>query len=182
VARSPLGPHAVLVNEGLRYPRRNGAVIRYLSEPEVATAYRQRFAEAHRQSDRAGEIERQILSRLTTQDNRCWVVVSLVPDLQGELLIDQATLRQVQLAAQPQAHGSADQPGMDQVAVGRRCLLVGDAMDNSLAARWLAAELHSDGAGAFAVNASDMVRAARLGIAPDAAGDRWLHDEWSTVS
>jgi predicted HTH transcriptional regulator len=46
VPRSPLAPHAVLVNEGLRYPRRNGAVTRYLSEPEVADAYRsgsQRF-------------------------------------------------------------------------------------------------------------------------------------------
>jgi len=178
VARSPLGPHAVLVNEGLRYPRRNGAVIRYLSEPEVATAYRQRFAEAHRQSDRAREIERQILSRLPTQDNRCWVVVSLVPDLQGELLIDQALLRQLQQELRD--HRPMVLPtslAWTQVAVGRRCLLVGDAMDNSLAARWLAAELHSDGAGAFAVNASDMVRAARLGMTPDAAAERWLHDE-----
>jgi predicted HTH transcriptional regulator len=35
VSRSPLAPHAVVVNEGLRYPKRNGAITRYLSEPEV---------------------------------------------------------------------------------------------------------------------------------------------------
>lgn len=178
VARSPLGPHAVLVNEGLRYPRRNGAVIRCLSEPEVATAYRQRFAEAHRQIDRAHEIEQQILSRLPTKDNRCWVIVSLVPDLPGELLINQATLRQVQQELRNQRPMVLPTSlAWTQVAVGRRCLMVGDAMNNSLAASWLAADLHGDGAGVFAVNASDLVRAARLGIAPDAAGDRWLHDE-----
>ena len=44
VPRSLLAPHAVIVNEGLRYPRRNGATTRYLSEPEVAAAYRERFA------------------------------------------------------------------------------------------------------------------------------------------
>lgn len=52
VARSPSAPHAVLVNDGFRYPRRNGATTRYLSEPEVATAYRDRFAAATGQAGR----------------------------------------------------------------------------------------------------------------------------------
>jgi hypothetical protein len=51
VPRSQLAPHAVIVNDGLRYPRRNGATTRYLSEPEVAAAYRERFAAAQRQAD-----------------------------------------------------------------------------------------------------------------------------------
>ena len=92
VARSPLAPHAVLVNEGLRYPRRNGATTRYLSEPEVAAAYRERFAGVHRQSDRAREIEADALRRLSTTDDQVWVVTSLVPDLAGELALDQAAL------------------------------------------------------------------------------------------
>jgi hypothetical protein len=50
VARSPLGPHTVLVNEGLRYPRRNGAVIRYcpsLKLPRLtASALPRRIARA----------------------------------------------------------------------------------------------------------------------------------------
>lgn len=92
VARSPLAPHAVLVNEGLRYPRRNGATTRYLSEPEVAAAYRERLAAAGRQSDRAREIEADALGRLSTAEDQAWVVTSLVPDLAGELALGQAAL------------------------------------------------------------------------------------------
>src|SRR6185312_2754568 len=44
VPRSPLAPHAVIVNDGLRYPLRSGSTTRYLTEPEVADAYRRRFA------------------------------------------------------------------------------------------------------------------------------------------
>ena len=42
VPPSPTRPRAVHVNEALRYPKRNGATTRYLSEPEVAAAYRDR--------------------------------------------------------------------------------------------------------------------------------------------
>ena len=103
VPRSPLAPHAVIVNEGLRYPRRNGATTRYLSEPEVAAAYRERFAAAHRQADRAREIEADALDRLAVADDQVWVVTSLVPDLPGELVIDQAALS----AARDRADGPA---------------------------------------------------------------------------
>jgi hypothetical protein len=58
VLRSPLAPHAVIVNDGLRYPRRNGATTRYLSEPEVAAAYRDRFTAINRQADRVLEVEK----------------------------------------------------------------------------------------------------------------------------
>lgn len=43
VSRSVRQPHAVLVDEKLRYPKRHGTTIDYLSEPEVAEAYRERF-------------------------------------------------------------------------------------------------------------------------------------------
>lgn len=92
VPRSPLAPHAVVVNDALRYPRRNGATTRYLSEPEVAAAYRERFAAVHRQTDRAQEVESGALGRLSTADNQVWEVTSLVPDLAGELVMDQAAL------------------------------------------------------------------------------------------
>ena len=92
VPRSPLAPHAVLVNEGLRYPRRNGATTRYLSEPEVAAAYRERLAAAGRQADRARDTEADALARLSTAEDQVWVVTSLVPDLAGELAMGQAAL------------------------------------------------------------------------------------------
>ncbi len=78
VTRSALVPHAVIVNQGFRYPRRNGTTTRYLSEPEVASAYWERFAGARRQVARIEEVEHEALQRLETS-GLPWVVVSLVP-------------------------------------------------------------------------------------------------------
>jgi hypothetical protein len=153
VPRSPLAPHAVMVNEGLRYPRRNGATIRYLSEPEVAAAYRERFAAAHRQADRASEIEAGALNRLSVADDQVWVAVSLVPDLAGELPMDHATLTAVR------AELTGQQPlimpstlALRQVGIGRRRLLADGAPNSGSPARWLSADLHDDGAGVFAAH------------------------------
>ncbi len=150
VPRSPLAPHAVIVNDGLRYPRRNGATTRYLSEPEVATAYRDRFATAHRQTDRAREIEADALDRLATGDDQVWVVVSLVPDLRGDLVIDQAALRSARtelMGQQPMIMPTT--LGWRRVNIGRRRLLADGTMNSEPQARWLSAELHDDGAGVF---------------------------------
>jgi schlafen family protein len=86
VLRGPLTPHAVIVNQGLRYPRRNGTTTRYLSEPEVASACRERLAGIQHQAARVEEVEREALLRLDAS-GLPWVVVSLVPDLPGELSI-----------------------------------------------------------------------------------------------
>jgi hypothetical protein len=152
VQRSPLAPHAVVVNDGLRYPKRNGATTRYLSEPEVADSYRARFAATHRQADRASEIEADALSRLATTDDQAWVVVSLVPDLAGSLVINQAALS----AARSELTGR--QPlimptglAWMRVSIGRRRILADGSMDNNYRrARFLSADLHDDGAGVFA--------------------------------
>lgn len=151
VPRSPLAPHAVIVNEGLRYPRRNGATTRYLSEPEVAAAYRERFAAARSQSERAQEIEAEAISRLATGEDSLWVVTSLVPDLPGESVIDQGALN----AARREMLGQSPLiaplgVAWRRVNIGRRKLLADGTMDNNRLARWLAADLHEDGAGVFA--------------------------------
>ena len=153
VLRSPLAPHAVIVNDGLRYPRRNGSTTRYLSEPEVAAAYRERFAAAHRQADRAREIEAGALDRLGTADDQVWVVTSLVPDLPGELVIDQAafsTARAELMGQRPLIMPSS--LSWQRVTIGRRRLLADGAMDSGRPARWLSADLHEDGAGVFAAH------------------------------
>ena len=175
VARSPLAPHAVLVNEGLRYPRRNGATIRYLSEPEVATAYRERFASTHGQVARAEQVEQEALMRLSTRDRKCWVVVSLVPDLPGEFLVDQAALRTSRselLGKRPMIMPTS--LSWMHVSVGRRRLMIDDSNDN-LMANYLSAELHHDGAGSFAMNAQD-VGYERYGV-DVSQQERLLNDE-----
>jgi hypothetical protein len=153
VARSLLSPHAVLVNDGLRYPRRNGATTRYLSEPEVAAAYRERFAAAGRQSDRAREIEADAVGRLSTADDQVWVVTSLVPDLAGDLALDQAALStaHTELVNQrPLIMPSSLAWG--QVSIGPRRLLADGSASSDRTARWLSADLHADGAGVFAAH------------------------------
>jgi Putative DNA-binding domain len=150
VPRSPLAPHAVIVNDGLRYPRRNGATTRYLSEPEVATAYRDRFAATHRQADRAQQAETEAIARLSTADDQLWVVVSMVPDLPGELVLDQATLRAAKselIDGRPQLFS----PGLRwmHIGIGRQRLLADGSGDNSRFARYLSADLHADGTGVY---------------------------------
>jgi Putative DNA-binding domain len=148
VPRSLLAPHAVIVNEGLRYPRRNGTTTRYLSEPEVAAAYRDRFAAAHRQADRAQQAETEAIARLSTADDQLWVVVSMVPDLPGELVLDQAVLRTATtelIDGRPQIV-SAGLRWM-RVGIGRQRLLADGGGDNSRFARYLSADLHADGTG-----------------------------------
>jgi hypothetical protein len=150
VPRSPLAPHAVIVNDGLRYPRRNGATTRYLSEPEVAAAYRDRFAATHRQADRAQQAETEAMARLSTADDQLWVVVSMVPDLPGELILDQAALRSAKTAlmdGRPQII-SAGLRWM-HVGIGRQRLLADGGGDNSRFARYLSADLHADGTGVY---------------------------------
>jgi hypothetical protein len=151
VPRSPLAPHAVVVNEGLRYPKRNGATTRYLSEPEVAEAYRERFVAAHRQLDRAREVERDALGRLSTGDDQVWIVVSLVPDLPGQIVIDQTALS----AARTELMGRRPlimptSLAWQSVSIGRRRILADGSGDGSRPVRYLAADLHDDGAGVFA--------------------------------
>jgi hypothetical protein len=151
VPRSPLAPHAVLVNDGLRYPKRNGATTRYLSEPEVAAAYRERFAATRRQVDRARDIEADAVSRLATTEDQAWVVVSLVPELTGELVINQTALNaaRVELTGQqPLIMPTSLQ--WQRVSIGRRRILADGTGGNSRLARFLSTDLHDDGAGVFA--------------------------------
>jgi hypothetical protein len=119
----------------------------------VATAYRERFAAVHRQSDRAREIEADALRRLSTADDHVWVVTSLVPDLAGELALDQAALStaRTELAnRQPLIVPSIRAWG--QISIGPRRLLADGNLNSGRAARWLAADLHTDGAGVFAAH------------------------------
>jgi len=156
VPRSPQAPHAVLVNDALRYPRRNGATTRYLSEPEVATAYRDRVARAGQLSERVKEVERDAVARLDTTDGP-WVVVSLVPDLAGDLVIN----RDAYLAFQRQVvnkRPTVVDTGLSttRARVASRRLLADGTTDNSPHARWVLLELHADGSGVCGLRVGDL--------------------------
>ena len=132
VARDALAPHAVIVNQNLRYPRRNGTTTRYLSEPEVASAYRERLAGAQRQAARVEEIEVEAVQRLDFSGEP-WVVVSLVPDLPGEMTINSEVFKTFQNEVMGQVPMIVPVFGtrFSRASVGRRRLLADSTRDNS---------------------------------------------------
>jgi hypothetical protein len=157
VPRSPNAPHAVLVNDALRYPKRNGATTRYLSEPEVAAAYRDRLAGAARQDQRVVEVEQQAIKRLDVSDPRPWVVVTLVPDLPGDLALSRDVFQSFerQIIGSPAAVVDVG-AHFQRSNIGRRRLLADGTMNDSPLARWVAVELHTDGAGIYGLMVPDL--------------------------
>jgi schlafen family protein len=151
VPRSPMAPHAVLVNQALRYPRRNGSDTRYLSEPEVADAYRSRISSGRQQLERLEEAQIEAVKRLERMD-RCWIVISLVPDLEGNFLVDNRALRNFQLGLTGRnvnlfMGGST----WSRFLVGRRRLIADGTLRESEGATHLYTELHGDGVGVLAI-------------------------------
>lgn len=149
IPRSPLAPHAVPVNEGLRYPVRHGATTRYLSEPEVAAAYRRRDVAAKDQLTRLEEVERSGLLRLNP--TQPWVAVTAVPELVGDMPIDMAALHvfQSQILGRRGNFALAINVEFTRVGVGQRRLLAdgsgGQNFGNNTA-QYLSLDAHRDGA------------------------------------
>lgn len=177
IPRSPLAPHAVAVNEGLRYPRRHGPTTEFLSEPEVAAAYRARFALASDRQDLASEREGRFLG--TLDPSAPWLVVTLVPDLPGHMIIDRSAFQGFQSRMNGR-HPTL--PGYElyyrRFRTGYRCLRAdgGSARggNSESAAVWCAMEEHSDGSGMYAIRLVDLN--ARY-APPDGAGVILIDDE-----
>ncbi|NMI54225.1 MULTISPECIES: helix-turn-helix domain-containing protein [unclassified Streptomyces] len=154
VPRSPSAPHGVLVNEGLRYPRRNGASIIYLTEAEVAAAYQDRFARRQTRHDDLVRYERDLVCRLDASD-QTYVVVTLVPDLSGDFTLDTKALRTFQQETRDKDLLVIPRGVFIRyVTVGSRRLIAHGGPEPAKAG-WLACELHQSGAGAFAAIAAN---------------------------
>ncbi|OIQ94669.1 divergent AAA domain protein [mine drainage metagenome] len=176
VPRSPLAPHAVLINEGLRFPTRNGATTRYLSEPEVAIAYRERLLGAARQASRSEVIEADVLERIDrTRD--AWLVVSLVPDLPGECLITDDSFAAFERWISTRRLTPFDNTRVFYNAtVGQGRMVADDTNTATLTlARSAATELHTDGAGVLALRLWDI---SISGMNQEDDGNRIVSDEY----
>jgi hypothetical protein len=162
VPRSSNAPHAVLVNDALWYPKRNGATTRYLSEPEVAAAYQDRAAGAARQAGRISQIELEAFDRLD-RTKQSWVVVALVPDLPGDFPITTGTFDEFQRTTQDTDTSILGRFGVtfQRIGVGRRRLLADGTMNQSSLASYLSVEVHSDGAGTYGLWLYDMTQSPR---------------------
>lgn len=122
-------PHAVVIENGLRFPIRDGSTKRYLSESEVADLYRSRFVDARTQVDLAQQRHRWLAKR--RDHHKACLVVTIQPDRSGSYTVTRdgiAPLRSfgmMEPLAFPALHGPA---GM-YVSVAFRGLSVTDLED-----------------------------------------------------
>jgi hypothetical protein len=155
VPRSQNAPHAVVINDAMRFPRRHGRTTYYLSESDVAAAYRDRTLRAAQQNDRIASVESDALARL--DDENSWVVVTLVPDLPGEVQITTATFEDFRRAIINTDPGVVPSGSVYMHAsVGRRRFLADGSLNDARKARYNSLDLHGDGAGAFGFELHDM--------------------------
>lgn len=148
VPASPARPHAVLVNDGLRYPHRNGTTTVYWSEPEVASAYRDRVAGAQERIERLVRYEHELLQGLDTTE-RTFVIVSLLPGRPGAMRIDtdMANAFQREFLGQDALIAGAAIPWR-RAHVGPQRFFASTSQDGSESRA--VCEFHTDGGGAFA--------------------------------
>ncbi|MEU4352846.1 ATP-binding protein [Streptomyces sp. NPDC023838] len=185
VPRSPASPHGVLVNEGLRYPRRHGASIVYLTEAEVAAAYQERFARRQSRYDDLRRYQGDLTSRLDTHE-QTYVIVTLVPDLSGDFMLDTKTFNAFRETTL----------GKDLLVIPRNIYiqhvtvasrrLVAHGGPEPAKAKWIACELHQSGAGAFAAivaHRSDTVRPGEVSQSTDSQvqDEDLVLDIWSAL-
>ncbi|RQX13359.1 hypothetical protein DDE19_25805 [Micromonospora ureilytica] len=150
VARTATGPHAYVQNNSLLYPKRIGTQRVWLSEAEVAEAYRARFAGFADRIDTAARIERDFTTRL--DGNQTWLVATLVPDMPGAFRIDTSTLNAFQRDIVDRSIAGVGIPLSQFGRAGvrhRRLVGTGNYEPDKLYSR-LACELHEDGSGAIA--------------------------------
>ena len=151
VARSAGAPHAFSPQgTGRHYPRRVGTEKVWLSEAEIAEAYRARFAGLTDRLDQADKIEADFLRRLTP--DQIFVIVTLVPDLPGMFTIDNEVLRSfaVTYIHKPVVAMGVPMNSISSTLVRYRRLVASGSSEARLPYSYVACELHQDGSGAFA--------------------------------
>jgi hypothetical protein len=151
IARSAGAPHAFSPQgTGRHYPRRVGTEKVWLSEAEIAEAYRARFAGLTDRLSQADKIETEFLKRLSP--DQVFVVVTLVPDLPGMFTINNEALRAF---GTTYAHKSVVAMGIPMSSISStqvryRRLVASGSSHAHLPHSYVACELHQDGSGAFA--------------------------------
>lgn len=162
---SSLRPHAVRKDRDLRYPLRDGTTTRWLSEPEVADLYRDRFTVAAGQAGRIDEILDDGLAPMDLSEE-AFLAVALVPTGAGSMPIDLERVAAVGQWAREQVgpanwfEGFFDAqapPGAPGVGAHRVTLTTIYGTEKPPA--WLYAELYDDGAGFACTRLTDPRRA-----------------------
>jgi hypothetical protein len=148
--RSVMAPHAVIVNESLRFPRRNGTTTTYLTEPQVAAEYRARFVGIASRLNEAEQVEREFVGGLNTEA-QVFVALTLVLDSSGAYPVNTATFEGFKNENLHRDPLIIPREAVWQRASVRRRRFVGNgSADGAPTASYLACELHESGSGTFA--------------------------------
>ncbi|MEU4331344.1 AlbA family DNA-binding domain-containing protein [Nonomuraea dietziae] len=157
VPASMNAPHAVTVpvDKGkglLKFPYRHESQKFWMSEAQIATAYRRRFTHVVDQASRLDAVSTEAVAAIERMPKHfdapigALLVVSLVPDFPGDFVLDRETYQRFQHEAQQQ-HVLLDESGsydLTRTGVGSRRLICYEQ-------GWLNSriELHCDGSGSL---------------------------------
>lgn len=162
VPPSTAQPHAVVRNDTLRYPRRDGKQKRWLRESEVAEAYRNRFNTAADALTRLMERRLRLVDHVAKLVRRpgtisgpaggAWLVISLSPDRLGRLRIDRETVTDSRdwVAGIRTVPNLVSTTQLDATTAFRTIRLTDTMAGHESRTRWVV-DLAVDGAGAAAV-------------------------------
>jgi Putative DNA-binding domain len=151
VPPSSLRPHAVRKDNDLRYPRRDGATTRWLSEGEVADMYRDRYRLASDQAERIGVVIDEGLREMDTSEE-AFVAVGLVPTNSGSMTIDLSRVKATEEWGRQMGDAGAwvgffDSGAHPTAGVAARRITLTPFLAGDSPPNWQYAELHVDGSG-----------------------------------
>jgi hypothetical protein len=151
VPPSGLRPHAVRQDRNLRFARRDGTTTRWLTEAEIADAYRDRFRVAEDQTLRIKAILDEGLESMDTS-GAAFLAISMVPTTPGSMTIDAARLRAMEVWARgvgsPNFFSGFFPDGVPITAgVRARRVTLTDSLADGRPPSWQYAQLFDDGAG-----------------------------------
>jgi hypothetical protein len=148
----------------------------------VAAAYAERAAGAARQANRIKQVEQDAFHRID-RERDAWVVVTLLPDVPGDLPITAASSNEFQEAT------IGTEPAivplginLHRARVGRRRFLADGTSGNSPLAQYASLELHADGAGASGLVLPDFQAMRMFGQDPPQPMNQVVNDEWIVVA
>jgi hypothetical protein len=128
VAGTDQAPHALRKGPSLKYPARNGTSTRYLTEHEVADAYRNRFDGARARLDRLNAVHHEVQLRNPGSSYVPWLTVAVVPTGRARLSMSTAAVaaadRWLAAVIDEMPHGTNFNEMHRNVVAGLRCFEV----------------------------------------------------------
>jgi hypothetical protein len=152
VLPSTMRPHAVRHGNNLRFPHRDGTTTRWLREPEVADAYRNRFRLATDQTTRITRILDEGMNAMDYRQPVAFLGLALVPTGGGAMTIDLERTRVLEqtmrdLGAPQFFDGFFDPRASPTAGVAAHRVTLFPLWDRTILKRTEYAELYDDGAG-----------------------------------